>query len=124
MSMPISEMAPMQHLRRWAAAIALLLFVMPLLASCGVNSIPTYEQQAKAAWAEVLNQYQRRTDLIPNLVATVKGAADFESKTLQAVVEARAKVGQVQLPPDAVGHDRGDAPLQVRSTHTRDARER
>ena len=58
------------------------------------------EQQAKAAWAEVLNQYQRRTDLIPNLVATVKGAANFESKTLEAVVEARAKVGQVQLPPD------------------------
>src|SRR3979409_1112207 len=100
MSMPISEMALAPRLRRRAAALVLMLFVMPLLASCGVNSIPTYQEQAKAAWAEVLNQYQRRTDLIPNLVATVKGAADFESKTLQAVVEARAKVGQMQLPPD------------------------
>ncbi len=100
MSMQIFEMAFAPGLRRNAASLALLLFVMPLLASCGINSIPTYEQQAKAAWAEVLNQYQRRNDLIPNLVATVKGAADFESKTLEAVVEARAKVGQVQLPPD------------------------
>jgi len=100
MSMPISEMTFAPRLRRAATTLALLLFVAPLLASCGINSIPTFEQQAKAAWAEVLNQYQRRSDLIPNLVATVKGAADFESKTLQAVVEARAKVGQVQLPPD------------------------
>jgi len=100
MSMPISEMTFAPRLRRAGTTLALLLFVAPLLASCGINSIPTFEQQAKAAWAEVLNQYQRRSDLIPNLVATVKGAADFESKTLQAVVEARAKVGQVQLPPD------------------------
>jgi len=100
MSMRTSRIALAPGLRRRAAAFALLLFVVPLLASCGVNSIPTYQEQAKAAWAEVLNQYQRRTDLIPNLVATVKGAANFESKTLEAVVEARAKVGQVQLPPD------------------------
>ncbi len=70
------------------------------LAGCGVNNIPSYSEQAKATWAQVLNQYQRRTDLVPNLVATVKGAADFESKTLEAVVEARAKVGQMQLPAD------------------------
>ena len=70
------------------------------LAGCGVNNIPNYQQQAKAAWAQVLNQYQRRADLVPNLVATVKGAANFETKTLEAVVEARAKVGQTQLPPD------------------------
>jgi LemA protein len=100
MSMRTSRIALAPGLRRRAAAFALLLFVVPLLASCGVNSIPTYQEQAKAAWAEVLNQYQRRADLIPNLVATVKGAANFESKTLEAVVEARAKVGQVQLPPD------------------------
>ena len=100
MSMPTSEIALMARLRRAGATFALFLLVMPLLASCGINSIPTYEQQAKAAWAEVQNQYQRRADLIPNLVATVKGAADFEAKTLEAVVEARAKVGQTQLPPD------------------------
>ena len=93
------------HLPRMARAIAglvLLSLTLPLIASCGVNSIPTYEEKAKAAWAQVLNQYQRRTDLIPNLVATVKGAANFESKTLQAVVEARAKVGQMQLPADVL----------------------
>jgi LemA protein len=80
--------------------LLLSLFVALPLAGCGVNNIPSYSEQAKATWAQVLNQYQRRTDLVPNLVATVKGAADFESKTLQAVVEARAKVGQMQLPPD------------------------
>ena len=79
----------------------LLLFCVVLpLAGCGINNIPSYSESAKAAWAQVLNQYQRRADLVPNLVATVKGAANFESKTLEAVVEARAKVGQMQLPPD------------------------
>jgi LemA protein len=87
---------------RAIAGLVLLSLTLPLIASCGVNSIPTYEEQARAAWAQVLNQYQRRTDLIPNLVATVKGAANFESKTLQAVVEARAKVGQMQLPADVL----------------------
>jgi LemA protein len=70
------------------------------LAACGINNVPTYEEQAKAAWSNVLNQYQRRADLVPNLVATVKGAADFEKSTLEAVVNARAKVGTMQLPSD------------------------
>lgn len=70
------------------------------LTACGINNIPTYEEQAKAAWSNVLNQYQRRADLVPNLVATVKGAADFEKSTLEAVVNARAKVGTMQLPSD------------------------
>src|SRR5262245_59658161 len=83
--------------------LLLLLLVALPLAGCGVNNIPSYSEQAKAAWAQVLNQYQRRADLVPNLVATVKGAANFESKTLEAVVEARAKVGQMQLPPDKIG---------------------
>jgi LemA protein len=74
------------------------------LAGCGINNIPNYQEQAKAAWAQVLNQYQRRADLVPNLVATVKGAANFESKTLEAVVEARAKVGQTVLPPDILNN--------------------
>ncbi len=92
------------RLRRGLALLLGLGFILPLLASCGVNDIPSYREQAKAAWAEVLNQYQRRADLVPNLVATVKGAANFESKTLEAVVEARAKVGQMQLPLDILNN--------------------
>ena len=90
--------------RRGLALLLALGFMLPLLASCGINDIPNYREQAKAAWAEVLNQYQRRADLVPNLVATVKGAANFESKTLEAVVEARAKVGQMQLPSDILNN--------------------
>jgi LemA protein len=70
------------------------------LAGCGVNTIPTLQEQAKASWSEVLNQYQRRADLIPNLVETVKGYAAQESKVLTEVTEARAKATQVQIPPD------------------------
>lgn len=70
------------------------------VAGCGINQIPTLDEQAKAAWSEVLNQYQRRADLIPNLVETVKGFAEQESKVLTEVVEARAKATQVQIPPD------------------------
>src|SRR5258706_10883103 len=98
MSMRISRRRSMRQIARAVATIAVVVIVLPLLASCGVNSIPTYQQQAKAAWAEVLNQYQRRTDLIPNLVSTVKGAADFESKTLQAVVAGRPQGGPKSLP--------------------------
>jgi LemA protein len=71
-----------------------------LLSACGVNTIPTYEEQAKASWSEVQNQYQRRADLIPNLVETVKGYARQEEKVLTEVVEARAKATQMTLPPD------------------------
>jgi len=70
------------------------------LAGCGINQIPTLDEQAKAGWSEVLNQYQRRADLIPNLVETVKGFAEQESKVLTEVVEARAKATQVQIPQD------------------------
>lgn len=67
------------------------------LAGCGVNSIPTAEEAAKAKWADVQNQYQRRADLIPNLVATVKGYAKQEQDTLTKVTEARAKATSVQI---------------------------
>jgi LemA protein len=67
------------------------------VAGCGYNTIPTYEEQAKAKWADVQNNYQRRTDLIPNLVATVQGYAKQEREVLTAVVEARAKATQVKL---------------------------
>src|SRR6476620_8786604 len=77
-----------------------VLLASVLLAGCGINTIPTLQERAKASWSEVLNQYQRRADLIPNLVETVKGYAAQESKVLTEVVEARAKATQVTLPPD------------------------
>ncbi len=86
------------HLRPWA----LLAFMAAALTAggCGVNNIPTYEQNAKAAWSEVLNQYKRRSDLIPNLVESVKGFADQERSVLTEVTEARAKATSIQIPPD------------------------
>ncbi|AZO21070.1 MULTISPECIES: LemA family protein [unclassified Mesorhizobium] len=83
-------------------ALLMMAFVLPLLAGCGYNTIPTAEENAKAAWSEVLNQYQRRADLIPNLVETVKGYASHEKDTLDAVVEARAKATQITVTPDTL----------------------
>jgi LemA protein len=68
-----------------------------LLSACGYNTIPTLEEQAKARWADVQNQYQRRSDLIPNLVATVQGYAKQEKEVLTAVVEARAKATSIKV---------------------------
>jgi LemA protein len=67
------------------------------LSGCGYNSIQSADEDVKAGWAEVQNQYQRRLDLVPNLVKTVQGAANFERETLQAVIEARAKATSVQM---------------------------
>src|SRR3954464_5401463 len=77
-----------------------------LVSGCGVNTIPTYEEQAKAKWSDVLNQYQRRADLIPNLVETVKGYAAQERQVLEEVTNARARATQVQvqIPPDIVNN--------------------
>lgn len=86
-------MIPVARLRAFAAAIVLGLAV----SACGYNNIPTLEEGAKARWAEVQNQYQRRTDLIPNLVATVQGYAKQEKDVLTAVVEARAKATSVKI---------------------------
>ena len=83
------------------------LFVILLalgLSGCGVNNSPTYEEQAKAAWSEVLSQYQRRADLIPNLVETVKGFARQERKVLTEVIEARAKATQMKLPDNILNN--------------------
>ncbi len=82
----------------------LLLVVTGLLSACGINNIPTYDESVKAGWAEVQNQYQRRSDLIPNLVETVKGYAAQEQETLTAVVEARAKVGSMQVNSDIINN--------------------
>ena len=93
--------APALRFARPSLAFTLIALCLAL-AGCGINTIPTYEQNAKAAWSEVLNQYKRRADLIPNLVETVKGFADQERTVLTDVVEARAKATQVQvnIPPD------------------------
>lgn len=85
-------------------ALLMTLFAALSLSGCGVNNIPTYEQNAKAAWSEVLNQYKRRSDLIPNLVESVKGFAEQERKVLTDVIEARAKATSVQLPADIVNN--------------------
>lgn len=77
-------------------SLLVLLLTLPWLSGCGINNIPAYDEEAKAAWAQVENQYQRRADLVPNLVATVKGYASHEQETLTAVTEARAKVGSIQ----------------------------
>ena len=79
-----------------------LLFTALSVSGCGYNSIQTQDEQVKSAWSEVLNQYQRRADLIPNLVATVKGFAAQEQQVLLGVTEARAKVGSIQATPELV----------------------
>jgi LemA protein len=88
------------------AAFAAVALVAASLAGCGVNNIPTYEQTAKAKWSEVLSQYKRRADLVPNLVETVKGFAAQEQNVLTSVIEARAKAtqAQVQVPPDVLNN--------------------
>ena len=80
--------------------VAALLGLM--LAGCGVNNIPTYEEAGKAKWSEVQNQYQRRADLIPNLVETVKGFAAQERTVLEAVTLARARATQITVTPDMI----------------------
>jgi LemA protein len=72
------------------------------LSGCGYNDFQRLDEQTRAAWSEVLNQYQRRADLVPNLVATVKGEANFEQETLTRVIEARAKATSVQVTPETI----------------------
>ena len=72
------------------------------LTGCGYNTFQTNDEQVKASWSEVINQYQRRADLVPNLVATVKGEAKFEQDTLTKVIEARSKATSIQATPELV----------------------
>ena len=90
----------MRSLARLAGRFGLLAILGISLAGCGVNNIPSQEEAAKAKWSQVLNQYQRRADLIPNLVETVKGYAKQEAQVLEAVVAARARATSVQVPAD------------------------
>jgi LemA protein len=84
-----------------------------LLSGCGYNTMQTQDEQIKSAWSEVLNQYQRRADLIPNLVNTVKGYAAQESSVLLGVTEARAKVGSIQATPELVNDPAAFAKFQA-----------
>jgi LemA protein len=85
---------------RARALIAVVL--VSLLAGCGYNEIQSKDEAVKAAWSEVLSQYQRRADLIPNIVNTVKGEANFEQETLARVIEARAKATSIQATPELI----------------------
>jgi LemA protein len=84
-----------------------------LLGGCGYNTFQTTDEQIKASWAEVLNQYQRRADLIPNLVNTVKGAVTQEKDILVSVTEARAKVGSIQATPELINDPQAFAKFNV-----------
>lgn len=81
---------------------SLMALVVLSLSGCGYNTFQSTDEKVKAAWAEVLNQYQRRSDLIPNLVNTVKGEANFEQQTLSQVVEARARATSINATPELI----------------------
>jgi LemA protein len=93
-------MTTIERITAWALA----LFAAMAISGCGYNDFQGLDEQVKAKWAEVLNQYQRRNDLIPNIVATVKGEANFEQETLTKVIEARAKATSIQATPDLVNN--------------------
>ena len=102
MSLPAAAAPRRRYLPVLAPVVVVLLGL--LVAGCGINNIPTYEEQSKAKWSEVENQYQRRSDLIPNLVETVKGFAKQEREVLQAVTEARSRATSIQATPDLINN--------------------
>ncbi len=87
-------------MKRWL----LVIFFTLGLSACGYNDFQRLDEQSKAAWSEVLNQFQRRADLVPNIVATVKGEAAFEQETLTKVIEARAKATSIQVTPETLNN--------------------
>ncbi|MAM86062.1 MAG: hypothetical protein CME36_01980 [unclassified Hahellaceae] len=91
-----SSSKPQHRVRTYWKPLATLLISL-WLTGCGINNIPSYDEQVKSSWSQVENQYQRRADLVPNLVETVKGYAEQERETLTAVIEARAKATSIQV---------------------------
>jgi LemA protein len=89
---------------RRARGLLSALFAALVLSGCGYNTFQQLDEQVKAAWSEVLNQYQRRADLIPNIVATVKGEASFEQETLTKLMEARARATSIQATPELINN--------------------
>ncbi|MFO1246349.1 MAG: LemA family protein [Ramlibacter sp.] len=99
-------------MKRWIAILTATL-LSAVLTGCGYNDFQRLDEQTKAAWSEVLNQYQRRADLVPNIVATVKGEANFEQETLTKVVEARAKATSMQVTPETLNNPEAFAKFQA-----------
>ena len=93
--------------------VGFLLVASAALSGCGYNRIQNQDEAVKSAWSEVLNQYQRRADLVPNLVATVKGFAAQEERVLVEVTQARAKVGSIQLTPELINDPAAFAKFQA-----------
>ena len=91
-------------MKRWLIRLAALFSLTAVLTGCGYNDFQRLDEQTKSAWSEVLNQYQRRADLVPNIVATVKGEAAFEQDTLTKVIEARAKATSIQVTPETLNN--------------------
>lgn len=89
-----------------------LMLTVAALSGCGYNDFQRLDEQSKAAWSEVLNQYQRRADLVPNIVASVKGEASFEQDTLTKVIEARAKATSIQVTPETLNDPAAFAKFQ------------
>ena len=89
-------------MHHWLVRLAALLVLALSLGGCGYNDFQRLDESTKSAWSEVVNQYQRRADLIDNLVATVKGEASFEQETLTRVIEARAKATSIQVTPETL----------------------
>ncbi|TXI72106.1 MAG: LemA family protein [Limnohabitans sp.] len=90
-------------LARWLLVSSVLTTTLSL-SGCGYNDFQRLDEQTSSAWSEVLNQYQRRADLVPNLVATVKGEANFEQETLTRVIEARARATSIQVTPETLNN--------------------
>lgn len=89
---------------RWLFSRVAFVMLAFALTGCGYNDFQRLDEQTKSAWSEVLNQYQRRADLVPNIVATVKGEAAFEQDTLTKVIEARAKATSIQVTPETLNN--------------------
>jgi len=99
-------------MHRFYTKLLPLLLVLGL-SGCGYNTFQTLDEETKASWSEVLNQYQRRADLVPNLVATVKGYAEHEEKVLTEVADARSKVGSMQVTPEVLNDPEAFAKFQA-----------
>lgn len=99
-------------MQRFMTKLLPLLLVLGL-SGCGYNAFQTLDEETKASWSEVLNQYQRRADLVPNLVATVKGYAEHEEKVLTEVADARSKVGSMQVTPEVLNDPEAFAKFQA-----------
>ncbi|MEQ1536586.1 MAG: LemA family protein [Burkholderiaceae bacterium] len=91
-------------MKRWLLIISAALTLGGTLTGCGYNDFQSLDETSNAAWKEVLNQYQRRADLVPNIVATVKGEANFEQETLTKVIEARSKATAIQVTPELLNN--------------------